>query len=79
MELIVFYKDVTAGLYDEIQQYVHEFIFSSFIAGGKTECDWIIFQDLCAIKIVRNVWVENSKECPTATTTTTDVMWLMGS
>ena len=32
----------------------------------KKRISWILAQDICAIKIVRNAVVENSTECPSA-------------
>jgi hypothetical protein len=40
--------------------------YVKFMAACKKRIDWIFYQDMCAIKIVRNAVMENSTECPTA-------------
>jgi hypothetical protein len=47
--------------------------YVKFMAACKKRIDWIFYQDMCAIKIVRNAVMENSTECPTATMTDCDV------
>jgi hypothetical protein len=47
--------------------------YTKFMAACKKRIDWIFYQDMCAIKIVRNAVMENSTECPTATMTDCDV------
>lgn len=39
--------------------------YVKFMAACKKRIDWIFYQDMCAIKIVRNAVMENSTECPT--------------
>jgi hypothetical protein len=43
--------------------------YTKFMAACKKRIDWIFYQDMCAIKIVRNAVMENSTQCPTATMT----------
>jgi hypothetical protein len=40
--------------------------YVKFMAACKKRIDWIFYQDMCAIKIVRNAVMENSTVCPTA-------------
>jgi hypothetical protein len=47
--------------------------YVKFMAACKKRINWIFYQDMCAIKIVRNAVMENSTECPTATMTDCDV------
>jgi hypothetical protein len=47
--------------------------YTKFMAACKKRIDWIFYQDMCAIKIVRNAVMENSTECPTAKMTDCDV------
>jgi hypothetical protein len=47
--------------------------FVKFMAACKKRIDWIFYQDMCAIKIVRNAVMENSTVCPTATMQDCDV------
>jgi hypothetical protein len=47
--------------------------YTKFMAACKKRINWIFYQDMCAIKIVRNAVMENSTQCPTATMTDCDV------
>jgi hypothetical protein len=47
--------------------------YVKFMAACKKRIDWIFYQDMCAIKVVRNAVMENSTECPTASMTDCDV------
>jgi hypothetical protein len=47
--------------------------YVKFMAACKKRINWIFYQDMCAIKIVRNAVMENSTECPTSTMTDCDV------
>jgi hypothetical protein len=47
--------------------------YIKFMAACKKRIDWIFYQDMCAIKIVRNAVLENSTVCPTATMQDCDV------
>merc|ERR1719446_823891 len=40
--------------------------YVKFMAACKKRIDWIFYQDMCAIKIVRNAVMENSTVCPSA-------------
>jgi len=40
--------------------------YHKFMAACKKRIDWIFYQDMCAIKIVRNAVMENSTVCPSA-------------
>merc|ERR1719199_1144985 len=40
--------------------------YVKYMAACKKRIDWIFYQDMCAIKIVRNAVMENSTVCPTA-------------
>merc|ERR1719498_868739 len=46
--------------------------YVKFMAACKKRINWIFYQDMCAIKIVRNAVMENSTECPTSTMTDCD-------
>jgi hypothetical protein len=47
--------------------------YVKFMAACKKRINWIFYQDMCAIKIVRNAVMENSTECPTAEMTDCEV------
>jgi len=47
--------------------------YVKFMAACKKRIDWIFYQDMCAIKVVRNAVMENSTACPTASMTDCDV------
>jgi len=47
--------------------------YVKFMAACKKRIDWIFYQDMCAIKIVRNAVMENSTVCPTANIQDCDV------
>jgi len=47
--------------------------YTKYMAACKKRIDWIFFQDMCAIKIVRNAVMENSTVCPTSVMTDCDV------
>merc|ERR1719443_2097475 len=47
--------------------------YTKFMASCKKRINWIFYQDMCAIKIVRNAVMENSTVCPTAVMTDCDV------
>jgi hypothetical protein len=47
--------------------------YVKFMAACKKRIDWIFYQDMCAIKIVRNAVMENSTECPTSKIADCDV------
>jgi len=47
--------------------------YTKFMAACKKRINWIFYQDMCAIKIVRNAVMENSTVCPTSTMTDCDV------
>jgi len=47
--------------------------YVKFMAACKKRIDWIFYQDMCAIKIVRNAVMENSTACPTAEMTDCEV------
>jgi nitrate/nitrite-specific signal transduction histidine kinase len=47
--------------------------YVKFMAACKKRINWIFYQDMCAIKIVRNAVMENSTQCPTSTMTDCDV------
>jgi hypothetical protein len=47
--------------------------YVKFMALCKKRINWIFYQDMCAIKIVRNALMENSTVCPTARMTDCDV------
>ena len=47
--------------------------YTKFMAACKKRIDWIFYQDMCAIKIVRNAVMENSTVCPTSVMTDCDV------
>jgi hypothetical protein len=40
--------------------------YTKYMAACKKRIDWIFYQDMCAIKIVRNAVMENSTVCPSA-------------
>jgi hypothetical protein len=40
--------------------------YVKYMAACKKRIDWIFYQDMCAIKIVRNAVMENSTVCPSA-------------
>ena len=40
--------------------------YHKFMAPYKKRMDWIFYQDMCAIKIVRNAVMDNSTVCPSA-------------
>jgi hypothetical protein len=47
--------------------------YTKYMAACKKRINWIFYQDMCAIKIVRNAVMENSTVCPTAEMTDCDV------
>jgi hypothetical protein len=47
--------------------------YVKYMAACKKRIDWIFYQDMCAIKIVRNAVLENSTECPPTKMTDCDV------
>lgn len=47
--------------------------YVKFMAACKKRINWIFYQDMCAIKIVRNAVMENSTECPTEKMTDCEV------
>jgi hypothetical protein len=53
--------------------------YMSFMTACKKRINWIFYQDMCAIKIVRNAVMENSTLCATAKMTDCDVGgWVAG-
>jgi len=47
--------------------------YVEMMAACKKRIDWIFYQDMCAIKVVRNAVMENSTVCPTSSMTDCDV------
>jgi hypothetical protein len=47
--------------------------YTKYMAACKKRIDWIFYQDMCAIKVVRNAVMENSTVCPTSKMTDCDV------
>jgi hypothetical protein len=47
--------------------------YVKFMAACRKRINWIFYQDMCAIKVVRNAVMENSTVCPTAKMTDCDV------
>jgi len=53
--------------------------YQAFMTQCKRRIEWIMFQDMCAIKVVRNAVMENSTSCPTADIVDCDVSaWVRG-
>jgi len=48
-------------------------LYVEMMTACKKRIDWIFYQDMCAIKVVRNAVMENSTVCPTASMTDCDV------